>query len=79
MGWIALITLSLTDSAPSIAPLYILAGCFSIAIIAYSSYAILFSYKKVMRFYDSYGRFLEGLFFLIFAFASITLFISVFD
>jgi len=32
-----------------------------------------------MHFYDSCGRFLEGLFFLIFASASITLFISVFD
>lgn len=77
MGWAALITLGLTENAPPNAPLLILMGCFTIAITVYSSYAILFSYKKVMSVYDLYGRFFEGLFFLIFAFASMTLFFSV--
>jgi len=79
MGWIALITLGLTEEAPPSAPLMILAGCFAIAIFLYSLYAVLFSYKKVMQFYDLYGRILEGLFSLIFAFASLTLFLNVYD
>lgn len=76
MGWIALITLGLTENAPKLAPVMILAGCFAIAISVYSFYAVLFSYKKVRQFYNIYGRILEGLFFLIFAFASMTLFMS---
>lgn len=79
MGWIALITLGLTEDAPPTAPIMILAGCFAIAIFLYSLYAVLFSYKKVMQFYDLYGRILEGLFCLIFAFASLTLFLNVYD
>lgn len=79
MGWVALITLGLTDNAPSSAPLLILAGCFTIALCLYSLYAVLFSNNKVMQFYDSYGRILEGLFFIIFAFASLTLLMKVFE
>ena len=79
MGWIALITLGLPENAPPTAPLLILGGCFLIAVSVYSSYAIFFSYKKAMHFYDLYGRFFEGLFFFIFAFASLTLLNNVFN
>ncbi len=74
LGWIAIMSMGLTDDAPEFAPVYIVSGCISIALVVYNCYAYFFSVEKIASFYLSVRRVVDTLFAAFFAFAAFKLF-----
>lgn len=70
LGWIAIISIGMTENAPRFASFYIVAGCVAIAIVVYNSYAFLFSIGKISSLYQRVRVYFDVVFAILFALAA---------
>ena len=74
--WMATLSIGLGDRAPTSYTWIVIGVCFSIAVLTFLGYAVLFSTSPVIRFYAKSRRLLEALSALMFGAAAIKILMS---
>jgi len=76
LGWIAIVSLGMEEGAPWWVAALLIAGTFTISVVAHVAYAILFSTPRMVRAYRNSKRFVQAAFGTFFTIAGLRLLTS---
>lgn len=76
LAWIAIMSLGLRPDAPGYTLLAIIGGCFTLGLLVFCGYAMVFSTAPMIRAYGKARRWIEGTLAAFFGFAGVRLLLS---